>query len=96
MINVTETVQGWVVVNDLRDVLEDPLDLRHNLEAAVISPVDDGTCTLHRIYNLLSSCNIGILVGQVSQEIHSLSATHIEAQEMNWICRVITFPGFLY
>ena len=36
MINVTETVQGWVVVNDLRDVLEDPLDLRHNLEAVVI------------------------------------------------------------
>jgi hypothetical protein len=71
------------VVSDLLDELEDPLDLRHNLEAAVISPWDDGTCTLHRIYNLLSSCNIGILVDQVSQEIHSLSAVHIEAQETN-------------
>jgi hypothetical protein len=25
-----------------------------------------------------------------------LSATHIEAHDMNWICRVTTFPDFLH
>lgn len=83
------------MVNNLLDELEDPLDLRHNPEEALISPGDDGTCTLNRIYNHLSSCNIGILVHQVSQEIHYLSATHIEAQETK-ICMVIAFPDFLH
>jgi hypothetical protein len=62
----------------------------------MFSPEDDETCTLPRIYNPLSSYNIGILVDQVSQEIHFLSATHIEAHDTNWIRRVTTFPDFLH
>jgi hypothetical protein len=83
-------------VNDLLDAAEDPLDSIHNQGEATFSPEDDEICTQPRIYNPLSSYNIGILVDQVSQEIHFLPAPHIEAQGMNWICRVTTFPDFLH
>jgi hypothetical protein len=78
----------------LLGAVEDPLGSAHSLGEAVIAPGDDGTCKLHQTYNLQSLCSICILVDQVSQEIHSLSAVHTEVQETNWICRVIPFPDY--
>ena len=72
--------------------VEDPLGSTHSLGEAVIAPGDDGTCKLHQTYNLQSLCSICILVDQVSQETHSLSAVRTEVRDTSWICRVISSP----
>ena len=58
----------------------------------------DETYKLHQIYNLQSSCKIGTRAGQVSPEIHSLSAMHknLQGQSQNEIekrtLEILQFP----
>lgn len=44
-----QNTSGQGLTNNLPDIVKDPLDLRHNMEAAMITPGDDGTCTLQQI-----------------------------------------------